>query len=124
MTQLNLLVLRTAKIDSALAFYRALGLDFVEEQHGTGPIHYACEMNGMVIEIYPGDKGDAPERKQGGATMLGFRVEDLDAVLASMKHSGIEPLSAPKESTWGRRAMVVDPDGRAVELSEQKISAP
>jgi hypothetical protein len=29
------------------------GLDFVTEQHGTGPVHYAHETHDKVLEIYP-----------------------------------------------------------------------
>jgi catechol 2,3-dioxygenase-like lactoylglutathione lyase family enzyme len=113
---LNLLVLRTAHMDAMLAFYRALGLEFTQEQHGSGPVHYACERDGMVMELYPGEPGAAPDRKSGGATMLGFLVNDVDAVVATLEQAGISAISAPKDTAWGRRALVLDPDGRAVEL--------
>lgn len=112
---LSLMVLRTAQLDAMLQFYRALGLTFVEEKHGSGPMHYACEMNGMVIELYPADAGTAPDRKSGGATMLGFKVQSVDAVIAELN---IEPVTAPKDSPWGRRASLLDPDGRMIEISQ------
>jgi lactoylglutathione lyase len=114
---LNLIVLRSANIDAALKFYQTLGLTFVQEQHGTGPIHYACEMGKMVLEIYPAEAGTAPDRKSGGATMLGFSVASIDEILAQLSTTIITP---PKDSAWGRRAVVLDPDGRAVDLSETK----
>jgi lactoylglutathione lyase len=117
---LGLLVLRTTDLEKSLAFYRALGLDFQQEQHGSGPVHYACDLGGMVIEIYPGEPGIAPERKQGGATMIGFNVPSLDAALNGLAALGITPTSPPKDSPWGRRASLPDPDGRIVEISEPK----
>lgn len=52
------LILRTQHMDEVVAHLREMGLDFVKEQHisstETGPIHYACEVNGKVLEIYPG----------------------------------------------------------------------
>jgi hypothetical protein len=39
-------------------FFTKLGLSFVQEQHDGGPVHYACEVNGKVFEIYP--KGVSP----------------------------------------------------------------
>jgi lactoylglutathione lyase len=115
--RLNLLVLRAADLDVTLSFYRALGLSFNEEQHGKGPVHYACELDGLVLEIYPAGAGSAPERTQGGAVMLGLVVASLDQTLVDL---GVTPVSPPKDSAWGRRAVVLDPDGRAVELSESK----
>lgn len=116
----SLIVLRTADLDAALAFYRAIGIEFLEEQHGNGPVHYAAELDGMVLEIYPGEPGSAPDRKQGGATMLGFRVNSVDAVLAALNQ---QPLSPPKDTAWGRRALVLDPDGRAVEITQPLTEA-
>jgi catechol 2,3-dioxygenase-like lactoylglutathione lyase family enzyme len=39
MPALVALVLRCADVDTTAAFYRALGIELVEEQHGTGPRH-------------------------------------------------------------------------------------
>jgi lactoylglutathione lyase len=117
MVSLSLIVLRSANVDAALTFYQALGLTFAQEQHGSGPIHYSCQIGGTVLEIYPGEEGVAPDRKSGGATMLGFAVASIDDVLAKLPD---KPMSAPKDSTWGRRAVVLDPDGRAIELTEAK----
>ena len=122
MTQvsLGLVVLRAGDLEKSLAFYEAVGLNFVQEQHGSGPVHYACEVGGMVIEIYPGDPGTAPERKSGGATMLGFSVPALDETLKALADLGFSPTSPPKNSAWGRWVVITDPDGRAVELNEAK----
>ncbi len=117
---LSLLVLRTATIGAMLSFYQALGMTFTQEQHGSGPVHYSSAIGELVIEIYPGEAGQAPDRKQGGATMTGFRVTDLDGVLSRLHALGVEPASPPKASEWGRRAVVLDPDGRVVELSQSK----
>jgi lactoylglutathione lyase len=117
-TTLSLMVLRTDNIESALAFYHAIGLHFQQEQHGAGPIHFSCQIGTTVMEIFPAEVGKAPDRKSGGATMLGFTVSSLDETLQALANLGIIPLSPPKQSAWGRRAVVLDPDGRAIEISE------
>ncbi len=114
---LNLIVIRAADVEKSLAFYRALGLEFTQEQHGSGPIHYASIMREIVIEIFPGKPGNAPDRRNAGATMLGFQVENLDAVIEKFQAQGMTILTAPQDSQWGKRAVVQDPDGRAIELS-------
>ena len=50
---LNLVVIRSPDIERACRFYSALGLAFTKHAHGTGPEHYACEIGGIVFEIYP-----------------------------------------------------------------------
>jgi predicted enzyme related to lactoylglutathione lyase len=115
MPSLTLIVLRAADLPLTLAFYRTLGLDFSETQRGKGPVHYTCVLGGLLLELYPGKPGAAPERAQAGAVMLGFTVESLDAVLDALNAPVVTP---PQTTSWGRRAVVLDPDGRAVDLSE------
>ena len=115
---LSFLVLRTAQIEPSLKFYRALGFEFIEEQHGNGPRHFAAQNGAFVLEIFPAEAGTAPDRKSGGATMLGLQIENLSEVLGQLALLGIEPLAPPKPSQWGLRAVVCDPDGRAVELNQ------
>ena len=117
----SLLVLRASDLEKSLAFYGAIGLIFTQEQHGSGPVHFACAIGGTVMEIYPGEPGTAPERKSGGATMVGFSVQALDETLKMLAELGYSPIAPPKDSAWGRRAAVLDPDGRAVELNEATI---
>lgn len=44
--KLNLIVLKTHQFDSLNDFYSALGLSFVEEKHGDGPLHLAARVRG------------------------------------------------------------------------------
>ena len=116
--ELSLVVLRTADVVKALSFYRAFGLEFDQECHGQGVIHYACTLGTSTIEIYPGIDGSAPSPLQGGATMLGFRVANIDAVVIKLQEIGNTVLPTIQSTPWGRRLVLTDPDGRKVELTE------
>ena len=61
---LSLLVVRSSRLEASLAFYRALGLSFVEEQHGSGPIHYSTRLGDTVLEIYPGESAAPMNRRR------------------------------------------------------------
>ena len=111
-------MIRSAKPEATLAFYRELGCEFVEEKHGNGPLHHSCEMGRTVFEIYPGEDGAAVNRKQAGATMLGFTVPSLNPILSRLAEFGAEILTPAKQTAWGLRATVADPDGRAVNIAE------
>ena len=113
----SLIVVRTSQLDRTLAFYRALGLVFQQEQHGSGPVHYSTEIGDTVMEIYPGTE-QLVDRRGSGATMLGFRVESVDDTVAALTELGGAVVTSPRDSEWGRRAVVTDLDGRALELSE------
>ena len=120
---LSLLVLRSANPSATLGFYETLGLDFVEEKHGGGPVHFSCNIGDWVLEIYPASSESAFDAKASGATMLGFGVESLDAVLAELQKRNIEPTKAPQNAPWGRWVNVCDPDGRVVQLSKETHAA-
>ncbi len=55
----KVLVIRAVDMERVLEFFQQLGLEFVEEKHGRGPVHYACDQNGVVFEIYPSAKNDS-----------------------------------------------------------------
>lgn len=111
--RLNLVVLRVADLERSVAFYRAIGLDFARHAHGTGPQHYACESGGLVFELYAATL----EQPVSASTRVGFAVADVDGIATALtKIEGTRIVSPPKDSEWGRRAVVADPDGHRVEL--------
>jgi catechol 2,3-dioxygenase-like lactoylglutathione lyase family enzyme len=117
-TSLSLLVLRTAKIDACLEFYQGLGLAMVEEKHGKGPVHYSSSSNGITVEIYPETQKDSTESTGERNIRLGFMVESLAATLESLETLGARVLTPPSITQWGHLAVILDPDGREVEISE------
>jgi lactoylglutathione lyase len=50
---------------------------------------------------------------------LGFAVENLTDVVQSLKGIGIKIVTEPRKTAWGFQAVVKDPDGRSVELSQR-----
>ncbi|RYX84382.1 glyoxalase/bleomycin resistance/extradiol dioxygenase family protein [bacterium] len=107
---LSLLVLRSASLEAVSDFYSAFGFDFRQEQHGSGPLHYAAEVGGLVLEIYPLKAG---QTEADDSTMLGFEVESLSGLLMEL-----EIKAEIKSSELGRFCSVKDPDGRTVRLTE------
>jgi|SRR5688572_13811962 len=109
---LNLVVLRSADIVRAAAFYSRLGLEFRQHRHGTGPDHFAAETPGGVFELYPlALDGDSTL-----GTRIGFRVPSVDTAIAALNDYPGAVVSSPRDSEWGRRAVVADPDGHKIEL--------
>lgn len=109
----NLLVLRSPDIHRAAAFYlRALGIPFALERHGAGPEHYAASVDGFVFELYPVGAGRPPTT----SVRIGFRVASVDDLMPLVQDAGGEVVSSPRDSAWGRRAVVKDLDGHTIEL--------
>jgi catechol 2,3-dioxygenase-like lactoylglutathione lyase family enzyme len=95
-------------------FYSALGARFESERHGNGPDHYAATLSDdLVLEIYPALDGVTPD----SGLRLGLRVDDIGETLRSLGQT-----CTPRQTQWGLRAIVRDPDGRAVELVQSQKS--
>src|SRR5215813_9771313 len=109
---LNLVVLRSADLDRATAFYSKLGLSFTKHRHGSGPEHYSAALAGAVFELYP-QSGDGASSL---GTRIGFSVSSVDDVIKALSAYPTALVSLPKDSEWGRRAIVADPDGHRIEL--------
>jgi lactoylglutathione lyase len=112
--QLNLVVIRSSDIEKSVLFYQQLGLNFNRHQHGAGLEHFASEENCITFEIYP----CTFETERTTTTRLGFQVDSVDAIIQELEQSGTAIISYPKDSPWGRRAIVVDPDGHKIELTQ------
>ena len=111
--RVNLLVLRVADIDRAADFYRLLGFEFLKHAHGAGPLHYASEGGGFVFELYPA----TAEQGVSSSTRIGFAVANVDDAAAKLgAFPGARVVTPPKNTEWGRRAVVADPDGHRIEL--------
>jgi lactoylglutathione lyase len=112
--QLNLVVIRSGNIEQAAIFYQRLGLSFIKHRHGNGLEHFASELGGVTFEIYPYRTEAVPTT----ATRLGFQVSSVDDIVDELQRYGALIVSPPADSDWGRRAVVADPDGHRVELTQ------
>ena len=120
MTDMASLVLYAADPAAAAAFYRAIGLDLEDEDHGEGPVHFAAELGGVHFAIYPAEEpGKAPARRAGGSCFPGFYVRSLDQAAEALAGLGAPMLAEHEEMPWGCRIVVEDPDGRAVEVNQR-----
>ena len=113
---LNLVVLRVPDLERAAAFYSAFGLTFGKHAHGKGPEHYAAELGGAVFELYPQVSEEASTKH----VRVGFQVSDAAAIISRLEEQGGKIVSPLKDSPWGLRAVVDDPFGHRIELSESK----
>lgn len=110
----NLIVIRTSDMERSLQFYERLGLVFTQHRHGSGPEHFACESGQVIFEIYP----KTSDIQDTSTVRIGFKVADLNDLIANLQKDGVTIISHPKHSPWGRRTVVDDPDGHRVELVE------
>jgi lactoylglutathione lyase len=115
------LVLFAADLERTADFYRLLGIPLEHERHDDGPAHAASEVGGVHLAVYhAGPPAAAPPGfRETGSTFTGFYVDSLDDVLAAVAGLGARVLAAHEVRPWGCRAVLLDPDGRAVEINQR-----
>ena len=110
--RVNLIVLRSTHQERLRDFYQNI-LDVQFEQHTDhGPMHYGANIGNVYFEIYPSK--EATHQKDS----IGFSVHGLDSII---EKTGRQYLHRPPQlSQFGRSAILKDPDGRLVHLTEEK----
>ena len=125
MTEMASLVLFAADSEATAAFYRALGVEFEDEDHGEGPVHFATEVGSIHLAIYPAQTpGRATEHRAVGGVFPGFYVESLDRAVNAVCRVDSRILTAHEQMPWGCRVVVEDPDGRAIEVNQRRHCRP
>ncbi len=111
--EIRLLVVRTPDMPRLADFYTLLGLTFDYHKHGKSPYHHSTTIGQTILEIYPLAKGQTEADKE---LRLGFAVDDFDNTIQLLKDNKIEFLSEPMQTDYGFMTIIMDPDGRKIEL--------
>ena len=110
---LNLVVIRSADLERASRFYAALGIACTRERHGGGPEHLAARLGSVIFEVY--SQGDGSSSL---GVRLGFRVASVAGAVEAALSAGGAVVTAGRRTEWGFLAVVADPDGHRIELTE------
>ena len=121
MAEIASLVLFSVDVGATVAFYRALGLELEGEDHGDGPIHFAADVAGVHFAVLDAaaDPGRALSWRRAGSLFPGFWVPSLSATVAALAQLEAPVLVVHQVREWGCRAVLEDPDGRAVEINQR-----
>jgi hypothetical protein len=114
------LVLYAHDLATTRDFYEALGLAFAEEKHEIGPVHFACDFGGFVLELYPLKDGASPPRPCQSTALI-LPVTGFDDMLKRLRTMDMKlgTVSAYDAARGLRAVSVRDPDGRLVRLLER-----
>lgn len=121
MADVSSIVLFTARPERTIAFYRSLGIDFGEEDHGDGLLHAAADVGDVHLAVFTAFEGEhlAPSWRAQGSVFIGFYVDSLDATIKALTSIDVKVLADHEVREWGCRVVVEDPDGRAVEINQR-----
>lgn len=75
-----------------------------------------------TIALHPVKKRAKAHQENGGekSILVGFMVSDLDNVVRILKERNVRFFKSPREETFGKHAIVQDPDGHLISIAEIK----
>jgi uncharacterized glyoxalase superfamily protein PhnB len=126
MVRLDVVGLIVSDVDSAIDFYRRLGVQFPEDPDPEGHGHVEATLPGglrFTLDTQESIRSFDPEWSppSGGHRMtVAFRCDgpqDVDRLYTELVEVGATSYKEPWDAFWGQRyAQVHDPDGNVVDL--------
>lgn len=120
-TKVGTVILLVSDIDRSVKFYEeVLGLPIKTKS----PDWVEFFNRETTLALHPIKKGSSEsahkEIKTGMATLVGFMVSDLDATAKILRENNVEFFKNPKNESFGKHAIVKDPDGHLISIAEIK----
>lgn len=111
--KLRSIVIATSKLKEVISFYELLGLSFQKKLVSLGTEFYWTIADDLEIAFI--EKNNIAMVPQPHY-MLSFRVADVDKLFLNLTSQGFIGVLDPTVFDEGRKAILLDPDGRSVEL--------
>ncbi|MEK2646003.1 VOC family protein [Bdellovibrio sp. BCCA] len=110
------ITINTPRLQDMLGFYRIIGFQFTASKVDKGSEVHRAVHNAVEFSLYSIQNA---QRSQIPSLQLGFRITDLEKTVGElMKIPGAMCILDPTEMPDGMKAIVLDPDGHSIELSE------
>ena len=110
------LAFNSGQHESLVEFYQALGAILSPKKVKVGSMSYQGQINGIEIVIYQSNKLESHGLP---SLALRFEVEKIDDVMMRLKAiKKAEVVMGIEMMPDGKKAIVLDPDGRSVEIVE------
>lgn len=117
-SKLTSITLNTALLDEMLQFYRIIGVNFISTNVDKGSKVFRATLGDTEFSLL---SVPTAEKLKSPGLQLSFaveRLEDMAKLLAAVPKAML--MMEPTEMPDGKKAILLDPEGRAVELSEIK----
>jgi catechol 2,3-dioxygenase-like lactoylglutathione lyase family enzyme len=116
--RLGAVILLVSDIDKSIKFYRDV-LELPIKNTSSEWVEFFS--SGTVLALHP---SKSKSRTKNSRVLVGFMVSDLEPVAKKLKDKKVEFFKEPKEESFGKHAIIADPDGHLISIAEisSKIS--
>jgi lactoylglutathione lyase len=109
------IILLTSNMKKSIKFYKdTLGLP-IKTKSADWTEFFS---DGTVLALHPAKK--KYKLRAGPNMLIGFMVNDLDDLIKQLKRKKVKFFKKPKEESFGKHAIIVDPDGHLISIVQLK----
>jgi lactoylglutathione lyase len=109
------IILLTTNMKKSIKFYKdTLGLP-IKTKSADWTEFFS---DGTVLALHPAKK--KYKLRAGPNMLIGFMVNDLDDFIKQLKRKKVKFFKKPKEESFGKHAIIVDPDGHLISIVQLK----
>lgn len=110
------ITINTSHLQDMLNFYRNIGFQFTASKVDKGSEVHRALHNGVEFSLYAISQVTTSVVP---TLQLGFKLTDLDGTVSKLLAvKGVTCILDPTEMPDGKKAIVLDPDGNAIELCQ------
>ena len=116
--RLGAVILLVSDMDKSIKFYRDV-LELPIKNTSSEWVEFFS--SGTVLALHP---SKSKSRTKNSGILVGFMVSNLETVAKKLKDKKVEFFKEPKEESFGKHAILADPDGHLISIAEisSKIS--
>ena len=116
--RLGAVILLVSDMDKSVKFYRDV-LELPIKNISSDWVEFFS--SGTVLALHP---SKSKSRTKNSGVLVGFMVSNLEIVAKKLKDKKVEFFKEPKEESFGKHAILADPDGHLISIAEisSKIS--
>jgi lactoylglutathione lyase len=109
------IILLTTNMKKSIKFYKdTLGLP-IKTKSADWTEFFS---DGTVLALHPAKK--KYKLRAGPNMLIGFMVNDLDDLIKQLKRKKVKFFKKSKEESFGKHAIIVDPDGHLISIVQLK----
>ena len=110
--RLGAVILLISDMDKSMNFYRDV-LELPVKNTSAEWVEFFS--SGTVLALHPSKN---KTRTKNSGVLVGFMVSNLESVAQKLKDKNVEFFKKPKEESFGKHAIIVDPDGHLISIAE------
>jgi len=115
--RLGAVILLVSDMDKSMKFYRDV-LELPVKNTSAEWVEFFS--SGTVLALHPTKN---KTRTKNSGVLVGFMVSNLESVAQKLKDKNVEFLKKPKEESFGKHAIIVDPDGHLISIAEMSYKS-